>query len=158
MQSSVWYLGDQATAVGDNKNRRRTDFPNRSLYLPAIRNDLPEIFDVFDFADPHATTGARPQTTVAIQALYLLNDDMVMDLSKATAQLFLKEVASTRLSHLYEAMFQRTAAEGELKPFLDFIRQTQKRLERDGSENPELEAWSALCHAMFSMSRFQFLD
>jgi hypothetical protein len=158
MQSSVWYLGDQATAVGDNKNRRRTDFPNRSLYLPGIRNDLPEIFDVFDFADPHATTGARPQTTVAIQALYLLNDDMVMDLSKATAQLFLKEVASTRLSHLYEAMFQRTAAEGELKPFLDFIRQTQKQLERDGSENPELEAWSALCHAMFSMSRFQFLD
>ncbi|MDA0752199.1 MAG: DUF1549 and DUF1553 domain-containing protein [Verrucomicrobia bacterium] len=158
MQSSVWYLGDQATAVGDNKNRRRTDFPNRSLYLPAIRNDLPEIFDVFDFADPHATTGARPQTTVAIQALYLLNDDMVMDLSKATAQRFLMEEASTRLSQLYETMFQRTAVEAELKPFQDFIMQTQKQLERDGAKNPELEAWSALCHAMFSMSRFHFLD
>ena len=158
MQSSVWYLGDQATAVGDNKNRRRTDFPNRSLYLPAIRNDLPEILDVFDFADPHATTGARPQTTVAIQALYLLNDDMVMDLSKAAAQRFLKEEASTRLNRLYETMFQRTPVESELKPFQDFINQTQTRLESDEAENPELEAWSALCHAMFSMSRFQFLD
>lgn len=158
MQSSVWYLGDQATAVGDNKNRRRTDFPNRSLYLPAIRNDLPEIFDVFDFADPHATTGARPQTTVAIQALYLLNDDMVMDLSKAAARRFLKEEASTRLIRLYETMFQRMPVESDLEPFQAFIKQTQTQLESDDSENPELEAWSALCHAMFSMSRFQFLD
>ena len=75
MESSVWYLGDQATAVGANKNRRRTDFPNRSVYLPVIRNDLPEVFDVFDFADPHATTGMRPSTMVATQGLYFLNDD-----------------------------------------------------------------------------------
>src|SRR6185436_18510833 len=46
MDSSVWYLGDQATAVGDNKIRRRTDFTCRSVYLPVIRNDLPELFDV----------------------------------------------------------------------------------------------------------------
>ena len=68
------------------------------------------------------------------------------------------EEASTRLRQLYETMFQRTAVEAELKPFQDFIMQTQKQLERDRSENPEMEAWSALCHAMFSMSRFQFLD
>ncbi len=43
-ESTVSYLGDQATAVGDNKNRRRTDFPCRSVYLPVIRNDLPELF------------------------------------------------------------------------------------------------------------------
>ncbi|MCA9059252.1 MAG: PSD1 domain-containing protein, partial [Planctomycetaceae bacterium] len=33
MESTVWYLGDQATAVGANTNRRRTDFPCRSVYL-----------------------------------------------------------------------------------------------------------------------------
>lgn len=158
MKSSVWYLGDQATAVGDNKNRRRTDFPNRSLYLPAIRNDLPEIFDVFDFADPHATTGARPQTTVATQALFLLNDEMVMDLSKETARRFLKENASIRLHRLYETMFHQTPHETELKAFQDFVTKTQKQMEQDGMDQPELEAWSSLCHAMFSMSRFQFLD
>ena len=64
MDSTVWYLGDQATAVGDNKNRRRTDFSCRSVYLPVIRNDLPELFDVFDFADPHATTGMRSRGLV----------------------------------------------------------------------------------------------
>ena len=59
VDSTVSYLGDQATAVGENKNRRRTDLLCRSVYLPVIRNDLPEIFEAFDFADPHATTGAR---------------------------------------------------------------------------------------------------
>lgn len=158
MKSSVWYLGDQATAVGDNKNRRRTDFPNRSLYLPAIRNDLPEIFDVFDFADPHATTGARPQTTVAIQALYMMNDDMVMDLSKTTAERFLNMDVSNRLNCLYENMFQQTPSENDLESFQTFLNKTQKQLEQAGVEHSELEAWSVLCHAMFSMSRFQFLD
>ena len=67
MESSVWYLGDQATAVGANKNRRRTDFKARSIYLPVIRNDLPEVFEAFDFADPHLTTGARPKTMAATQ-------------------------------------------------------------------------------------------
>jgi hypothetical protein len=85
-ESTVSYLGDQATAVGQNKNRRRTDFPCRSVYLPVIRNDLPEIFEVFDFADPHAATGARPKTTAATQGLFILNDEMVMDAAKAMAQ------------------------------------------------------------------------
>ena len=46
MESTVSYLGDQATAVGGNPVRRRTDFNCRSVYLPVIRNDLPELFDV----------------------------------------------------------------------------------------------------------------
>ena len=75
--SSVWYLGDQATAVGANKNRRRTDFACRSVYLPVIRNDLPELFGAFDFADPHRTTGMRPDTTVATQSLFIMNDPSV---------------------------------------------------------------------------------
>ena len=93
MDSSVWYLGDQATAVGPNKNRRRTNFPNRSVYLPVIRNDLPELFDVFDFADPHATTGIRPETMVATQGLFLLNDESVQSAAEATANRLLTEIA-----------------------------------------------------------------
>jgi hypothetical protein len=91
MESSVWYLGDQATAVGDNKNRRRTNFPCRSVYLPMIRNDLPELFGVFDFADPHAATGMRPETMVATQGLFLLNDESVMAAAEATARRLLAD-------------------------------------------------------------------
>ena len=63
-ESTVSYLGDQATAVGDNKVRRRTDFPCRSVYLPVFRNALPELFEAFDFADPSLVTGCRTSSTV----------------------------------------------------------------------------------------------
>jgi hypothetical protein len=85
VDSTVEYLGDQATAVGKNKNRRRTDFPCRSVYLPVIRNDLPELFDVFDSADPQATTGMRTDTMVGTQGLFVLNDASVLAASDSIA-------------------------------------------------------------------------
>src|SRR6185436_15674008 len=93
-ESTVSYLGDQATAVGDNKIRRRTDFPCRSVYLPVIRNDLPELFDVFDFANPHASTGMRPRTMVATQGLFMLNDAAVVAVAEATARHLLARKSS----------------------------------------------------------------
>ncbi|MEE2639836.1 MAG: DUF1553 domain-containing protein, partial [Planctomycetota bacterium] len=95
LESSVGYLGDQATAVGANTNRRRTDFPNRSVYLPVIRNDLPEIFEAFDFTDAHRTTGARPHTTMATTGLFLLNDGLMQKTSEALARRVLAEAGPT---------------------------------------------------------------
>ena len=34
----------------------------RSVYLPVVRNDLPQLFEVFDFADPEVTVGRRDAT------------------------------------------------------------------------------------------------
>jgi hypothetical protein len=158
MGSSVWYLDDQATAVGANKNRRRTDFPCRSVYLPVIRNDLPELFQVFDFADPHSTTGARPRTTVATQNLYLLNNDEVMNLAEAMAREHLRIPGETRLDRIFERVFNAPPSAEERSELLDFVHKTESRLAAEGAPDAELRAWSMICHAMFSMSRFQFLE
>jgi hypothetical protein len=158
MNSSVWYLGDQATAVGANKNRRRTDFPNRSVYLPVIRNDLPEVFDVFDFTDPHMTTGSRPRTTVATQGLFMLNDSMVMDLAKETAQIALSGTSEDPLGNVFESICNRAPGSDEREQLLNYLTMTQERLTQDQVEDAELRSWSMLCHAIFSLSRFQFLE
>ena len=158
MDSSVWYLDDQATAVGANKNRRRTDFPNRSVYLPVIRNDLPEVFEVFDFTDPHMTTGARPRTTVATQGLFMLNDSMVMDLAKETAQHALSYSGEDRLGYVFESICSREPSSHERKQLSDYLTITQGQLSRDQVEDAGLQSWSMLCHAIFSLSRFQFLE
>ncbi len=101
VESTVGYLGDQATAVGANTNRRKTDYSFRSVYLPVIRNDLPELFEVFDFADAHRATGNRPDTTVATQGLYVLNDDWVMKMSRKLAGKLMRNTAkSTALPSL----------------------------------------------------------
>ena len=51
----------------------------RSVYLPVFRNSLPDLFEVFDFADPSMVVGRRNVSTVAPQALFLLNHPFVLD-------------------------------------------------------------------------------
>ncbi|MDC0936472.1 DUF1549 and DUF1553 domain-containing protein [Pirellulales bacterium] len=162
LDSSVWYLGDQATAVGNNEVRRRTDFPNRSVYLPVIRNDLPELFEVFDFADPHATTGARPRTMAAAQGLFMLNDPVVAAASEATAKRLFAMIRvgtdQSRLDAMFDWMFNVPPTDEESRLFLGFIGETKKRLKLQGDVDPVLHAWSLACQAGFSLSRFQFLE
>ncbi len=161
-ESTVAYLGDQATAVGENKNRRRTDFPCRSVYLPVIRNDLPELFDVFDFANPHASTGMRPQTMVATQGLFLLNDGSVMAAAEATARRLLADHASASDDDLVDVLFalllNSSPSEDERAEINAFVRQTKSRIAADGGQDADLQAWSRACQALFASSRFQILD
>ena len=162
MNSSVWYLGDQATAVGANTNRRRTDFPCRSVYLPVIRNDLPELFEVFDFANPHSTTGLRPQTLVATQGLYLLNEESVMMAAAGTAQRVLQEAADGgpdgQADALYQWVFTRRPTTAERNELLAFIEDVIPRVTSQGEQDPVLRAWALACHALFASSRFQLVE
>ena len=170
LDSSVDYLGDQATAVGANKNRRRTDFPNRSLYLPVIRNDLPELFEAFDFADPHTTTGMRPETLVAMQGLFLLNDETVIQAARSTAQRVLDTTTDTnsRIRTMYELVLNAEVDSAERDDMDEFIRSIASEFEStpaEGSdhelpaqEDVELRAWSVACQALFASSRFQTLE
>lgn len=162
MDSTVWYLGDQATAVGKNEVRRRTDFPCRTVYLPVIRNDLPELFQVFDFADPHSTTGARPQTTAATQGLFMLNDRMVMDAAETLARRILANdrihAADARIDGMFDLILNTSPTDEERDTFLSFVQKSEKRLTEENVMEPAVRAWSMACHAIFSMSRFQFLE
>jgi hypothetical protein len=161
MDSTVWYLMDQATAVG-NFPRRRTDFPCRSLYLPVIRNDLPEIFEIFDFADPHLTTGRRPTTTVATQGLFMLNADLVMDAADAAARQLLNDTPDAEPAQRVQWMFERILitppSVDEVKQVLAFVTETEQQLAAAGDEQPAVRAWAMACHALFASSRFQYVE
>jgi hypothetical protein len=69
----------------------------RSVYVPVFRNALPEIFEVFDFAAPSMVVGRRDTSTVATQALFLLNHPFVHDRARAAAERIAKSSSdSTR--------------------------------------------------------------
>ncbi len=59
---------------------------HRSVYLPLLRGITPTSLEVFDFAEQGMVTGSRDATTVAPQALYLLNDSFVRKQSLAFAE------------------------------------------------------------------------
>jgi hypothetical protein len=166
--------------VGDNKNRRRTDFPCRSVYLPVIRNDLPEIFDVFDFANPHTATGLRPQTTVATQGLFMLNDALVMDAATATARRLLESIPEgasdgasdeapdgtpddakvdrRAVARMYALVLNAEPTDAEREMMLTFIQQASEQFKGDGDSEARLRAWALAVHALFASSRFQIVE
>ncbi len=162
MDSTVSYLGDQATAVGANSVRRKTDFPCRSVYLPVIRNDLPELFEIFDFANPHSTTGMRPNTTVPTQGLFMLNDDMVMDAAKSTARRIIASSATgnhrERIVSMFDLISNARPTETELQSIEKYLKQFETQFKSEGKPEAELESLSLACHALFASSRFQFLE
>ena len=155
VDSTVAYLGDQATAVGANKVRRRTDFPNRSVFLPVIRNDLPELFEAFDFADPHIATGARPQTLVPSQALFLMNDEAVI----ASAGKLVDRLGALEDGQLLDeqigALAQLTGVSLD-----DEARQAMHQFvgQVESSGATRAAALKQLAHALFCSSQFQFID
>ena len=55
---------------------------HRSVYLPIIRDRLPEALDLFNFAEPSLVTGQREITNVPLQALYLMNSPFVSERAK----------------------------------------------------------------------------
>ena len=58
----------------------------RSIYLPVLRDHLPDVLEQFDVANPSLVTGSREVTNVPMQALYLLNGPFVRERAAALAR------------------------------------------------------------------------
>ncbi|MEM1441719.1 MAG: PSD1 and planctomycete cytochrome C domain-containing protein [Verrucomicrobiota bacterium] len=118
----------------------------RSVYLPVFRSHLPEAFSVFDFADPTLVNGQRDVTTVPPQALYLLNNDFVIDVSRRGADRILRTPLpdkASRIRHAYAYALCRRPTEAELERADSFI---QNR-----------DDWALFLQALFSTAEFRYV-
>ncbi len=89
----------------------------RSVYLPLLRGVTPTSLEVFDFAEQGMVTGSRDTTTVATQALYLLNDPFVRRQSLALAERLLERTGSdfaSRVNLAYRLTVGRPASAAEI--------------------------------------------
>lgn len=66
--------------------------PYRTIYLPVVRDNVPELFSTFDFPGPTQIKGQRDVTTVAPQALFFMNSRFVEELSAEIANKAGKDV------------------------------------------------------------------
>jgi hypothetical protein len=134
----------------------------RSIYLPVIRNQLLDLFELFDFATPTAPTGSRPATTVAGQALYMMNSPFIRQSSQQTARVLLKEHPEAGVHELARLAFKKIAnrspTENELQPLVRYL---EVRLTTAGPEGQAAalpEALGGVCHALLASTWFQYLD
>jgi hypothetical protein len=129
----------------------------RSVYLPMIRNQAPEVLALFDFPETSMVTGERPTTTIPAQGLYLLNNPWVIRQSDAAAgKLLAKEVSDAeRVKDGYLRFFGRPATEKETKAALDFLEKYEKSLT---GANKHRAAWAGLCQAWFASAEFLYVN
>ncbi len=140
-----------------------TSFRKRSVYLPIVRNMLPDVLALFDAADPNGVTAVRNETTVASQGLFLLNHPFVLQ----QAQAFAKRVtAETRLSDqqrielAHQLALGRSAGADELSDTLNFLIgfQNSPELHDTPLAERQLAAWQALCQTLLCSSEFLYVE
>ncbi|MFO0880395.1 MAG: DUF1549 domain-containing protein [Gemmataceae bacterium] len=140
----------------------RYDFPRRSVYLPVIRSMLYDVFQSFDFPDPSTPNGERASTTIAPQALFALNGQLMTDQSLRFAR-SLVESASTdeaRLHRAYERAFGRAPTAAEVVRASSFLHRLDAEWARQNlpaSERP-LRVWQGFCRVLLAANEFVFLE
>lgn len=155
--SSVASFGESAVANNTNERseNRRDGQSRRSLYLPIVRNELPPILTVFDFADPDVVTGRRAVTNVPAQALLMLNSPFVRDCAAATVEQLLlqskQESDEARVKWLYNRMLGRHPDSAETNRAVEYV----QSLSTEGEAKP---AWVSLCHSLMASSEFRILN
>jgi len=141
-------------AINDPRNT------HRSVYLPIIRDNLPESLALFDAPDPSLIVAERPTTTVPSQGLFLLNNPFVIRLAEAAAnQLLTSTTTETeRIRAAYQNFYGRSPSEKELTTAQKFLATYKAQLTSDRVPRPrqERETWAAFCQALFASAEFQY--
>ncbi len=135
----------------------------RSVYLPIIRNAVPEALKLFDFAEPSILVGERSVTTVPTQALFFLNSKFVAEQCDALATKLLTNENlddEQRVDIAYQSILARPATGSEVERATQFVQRTIERLAEDGTETSGHRqlAWSSFCQALFGSAEFRYVE
>ena len=127
----------------------------RSIYLPLRRSNLPTLYTLFDFGDATSPEGKRSPTTVATQALFVMNSPMVIREAKALTDTVLKQEKQDRrrIEELYIRILDRRPDAGEIDNGLTYV----QSLHRKWNDISEEKAWTSLCHALMASNEFIYV-
>jgi hypothetical protein len=127
--------------------------PRRSLYVQTVRQDRANFSTLFDAANPEAPVERRTVSTVAPQALFLLNNGFVQDQAAHLARRLLAEAPcddAARIDLAYRLLFGRPTRPGEVAIGRDFLALASAR----GTE----AAWADYAHVLLCSNEFVFID
>ena len=129
--------------------------PRRSVYVPVFRSSLPELFEVFDFANSSLVTGRRTLSTVAPQALFMMNHPFVRTQAKLAAERLLGDSQpkeEDRIDHAYLRILGRHATVAEIALSQKFLKSVV-----DTTEKGQSEAWTQMVQSLFSTIDFRYV-
>lgn len=136
---------------------------HRSVYLPIVRNAVPDVLKLFDFAEPSILVGERPVTTVPTQALYFLNSKIVTSQCDRLAQRLLADDSigdGERVNLAYQSVLSRNATTPEVERAQKYIKNLASEFSgsTDDVEKRQQIAWSGFCQILFGSAEFRYVD
>ena len=136
----------------------------RSVYIFAKRNLPYPLLKEFDFPDMHESCAGRPETTIAPQALMLLNSELILDAARAMAERIGHEVdgASPQdaVARAWELTFGRKPNEQEAEEAAQFLDWPESVETEGGGQSREAAAAALadLCHALLNANEFLYVE
>jgi len=133
----------------------------RSIYISIRRNFLAPMMLAFDAPQPARPIGRRTISNVPAQALILMNDPFVIEQAGHYARRLLKQDLSLeqRIERLYQETFSRFPREAESIVARQFLSTQAKEYGLDeAAGNIDQQVWTDLCHAMFNVKEFIFIQ
>jgi hypothetical protein len=139
------------------------DTRRRSIYLPVIRSAVYDVFQAFDFPDPSVQSGTRQTSTVAPQALFMMNSRLVLQQCRALAAELLSDNSlddPARVRALYEQAYSRPPDDQEVMAALEYVERyaVASGPGVDSSAEPRRKAWQSLVRAVMSANEFLYID
>jgi hypothetical protein len=151
-----------ATPTGTARGWRRL------LYVRQARKQLPTHLELFDYPQMNPNCLARRDSTVAPQALHLLNNGMVQQLAGSFAVRVRRETGrdpEKQIERVYWIAMSRPPSEEEkmvgVKALSNLAERWAKHLARRGTANREEAEGNALasfCHALVNSAGFLYVD
>ncbi|MFQ5730480.1 MAG: DUF1553 domain-containing protein [Planctomycetaceae bacterium] len=151
------------TSTGSNLNPKTFRNDRRSVYLPVIRSALYDVFQTFDFAEPSVANGNRVATTVAPQALLLMNSRLMTEHSRALAGRLLRQTQLSdrqRIGRLFALVYSRRPTKTEVGRLLSFL-SNYERQAKNKETKPDVarqNAWQALCRVLLASHEFVYVE
>ncbi len=136
-------VGGPSVSFFTGKNRR-------AVYGYIDRLDFPSLLATFDIPNPASSSVERTSTTVAPQALYLMNGPFVREAAKKVLNLnMIKEIKSAdqKADAIMLAVLGRKPTAKEKLQMINFV--------MGSNEN---EVWLDLTHGLFLTNEFAFVD
>ena len=130
---------------------------HRTVYQPVIRTSVMDVLEVFDFPNPSMPTGRRANTTIAPQALYLMNSPFVQEATHAFGKRIMSPdygaTGQQVLESIYRSVISRSPTQEELQIMLPYFEQ-----QFENANLPSPHDRAKMAQALIASTLFQYLD
>jgi hypothetical protein len=153
IRDSILFVGGKLNTTMYGPGTLSEESPRRSIYFTMKRSKLIPALVVFDAPDGTVGVGDRPSTTIAPQALHLMNNPQVRGAAHGFARKVLADAAisdEAAVKRAYEMALCREPTAEELADALPFI--------KGKTGNARETAFADFCQVLFCLNEFLYVE